>query len=196
MANFQIKVRNLQNDETLIATLDSHEDAVTYLETRPQFIEVITVLSSTSVKEKGALQSAMRPYDDEERALMAKRSSRMEEFIKQQRTEAEAAMATMDARAREEAEQAGPDRPMRVHWDIEEGYRVDDDFDERPISDDMQSAIQEWVVERNTWVEDRGQYVADATVQIYPNEVPPGKDRILSGGTFTPQHKPPVDGEE
>ena len=47
-AGFQIKVRNLETDETLIATLDSYEDALTFLADRPHLMEVITVLSDVS----------------------------------------------------------------------------------------------------------------------------------------------------
>lgn len=187
MAGFQIKVRNLDTDETLIATLDSYEDAVTFLQDRPPMIEVITVLSDVSPKQMRELKEAMRPYDEDEQAHLTKRTAQMAEAVRAMQ-EAEQAMAQAEEeRARTAARSADPNRPLKVRWTIEEGCANGDAFDERPVTEVAVQAVIAWVQERNGWVADRGQFVAEAELEVYPNEVPAGAERVLRGGRFTPR---------
>lgn len=192
MAEFQIKVRNLETEETLIATLDSYEDALTWLEERPQYIEVITVISDVSPKQLGDLRAAMRPYDDDEKALIASHAAQLAEAVRRSREADEARAAADEKLAREAAKNADPNRPMKVRWTIDEGFASNDPFDDRPINDVVQAAVIAWVQERNGWVSDRGQFVAEAEVEVYPADVPGGdeSERVLRGGKFVPRLRP------
>ena len=192
MAEFQIKVRNLETEETLIATLDCYEDALTWLQDRPRFVEVITVISDISPKQAGDLRAAMRPYDDDEKALMASHAAQLAEAVKRARETEETRAAADEKLAREAAKHADPNRPMKVRWTIDEGFESNDAYDERPITEAAQTAIIAWVQERNGWVADRGQFVAEAEVEVYPNEVPGGDEaeRVLRGGKFIPRLRP------
>jgi hypothetical protein len=84
---------------------------------------------------------------------------------------------------------AHPDRPMNVRWECDEGYKIVDAHDDREIPEVARKAIEEWVAERNTWIEGRGQFVAEAHVTVYPGPVPDGEERIARGGTFVPRLK-------
>jgi hypothetical protein len=189
-AGFQIKVRNLESEETMIATLDSYEDALKWLADRPHLMEVITVISDVSPKQMSELKAAMRAYDEEERQALAGRQHQLLEAIKKQR-EHEEAMAEAEAeRARAAAKGGDPNRPLKVRWTIEEGFACNDPFDDRAVTKAAEDAIVAWVKERNGWVADRGQFVAECEVEVYPNDVPEGADRIIRGGKFTPRQRP------
>jgi hypothetical protein len=79
---------------------------------------------------------------------------------------------------------------MAVRWDLDAGFSVADPYDPRPISDAAKQAVLEWIAERNSWVESRGQVVGEALVEVYPGPVPDKKSRVLPGGTFTPRLQP------
>jgi hypothetical protein len=191
MARFEMKVRRMKTGETMIATLDSFEDALEFLRERPDFLEVVSVLSDTSAADRGRLRDAMRPYSDEERALKdeiaAKHDAAIAEQMRKEMQEAQglAEKAMLDAIA------ADPNRPMSVRWEITEGYSVADPNDPREINDDVKRAIEEWVAERNTWIADRGQFVGEATVQVYPLAPPEGEGRVLQGGQFAARVRDP-----
>jgi hypothetical protein len=187
MAGFQIKVRNLETDETLIATLDSYEDAVTFLGDRPPMVEVVTVLSDVSPKQMRDLKEAMRPYDEAEQVEIGKRAAQLAEAVRSMREAEEAMAKAEEERAREAARHADPDRPLKVRWTIEEGCANGDAFDERPVTALAVQAVLAWVEERNGWVTDRGQFVAEAELEVYPNDVPEGHDRVVRGGRFIPR---------
>lgn len=189
MSHFEIKVRNLETDETLIATLDSYEDALVWLQERPHLMEVVTVLSDVSPKQMRELKEAMRPYDDDEKSHMSSRASEAIEAVRRVREAEEARAAADEKLAREAAKHADPNRPMKVRWSMETGFSNNDAFDDRALTPVAEKAILEWVAERNGWVADRGQIVAEAEVEVYPNEVPEGESRILRGGQFTPRHR-------
>jgi hypothetical protein len=190
MAGFQIKVRNLETDEALVATLDSYEDALTFLSDRPHMMEIITVLSDVSPKQMSELKEAMRAYDADEKAKMAGRAGLLAEELRKAREHEEAMAAAEEARAREAAKSADPARPMKVKWSIEEGCTSNDAFDPRPVSAVVEQAVIAWVQERNGWVAERGQIVGEAEVEVYPLDVPEGGERIVRGGTFVPRLRP------
>ncbi len=187
--HFEIKVRNLETDETLIATLDSYEDALIWLRERPHLMEVLSVLSDVSPKQMHELKEAMRPYDEEEKSHMSSRAQEAIEAVRRVREAEEARAAAEEKLAREAAKSADPNRPMKVRWSMDTGCAINDPFDDRPVTAAAEKAILEWVAERNGWVAERGQIVAEAEVEVYPNEVPEGASRVLRGGQFTPRHR-------
>ena len=44
----------------------------------------------------------------------------------------------------------------------------------------------EWIKERNTWVESRGQVIGIAKIQVWPGPLPEGQDERVVVGTFVP----------
>ncbi len=191
MADFQIKVRNLETEETLIATLDKYEDAVTWLSERPRFIEIVTVISDVSPKQMHELKEAMRPYDADEQAKISARAHEMVDAVRKLREQEEARQNLEEARAREAAKNADPNRPIKVQWSLDGGCKNSDPFDDRSISAVVEKAVLAWVQERNGWVADRGQMVAEAELEVYPNDPPPGEtDRVVRGGHFTARMRP------
>lgn len=174
----------MKTGETMIATLDSFEDALEFLRERPEFLEIVSVLSDTSAADRGRLRDAMRPYSAEERELKDEIAAKHDAAIAEQmRKEMQEAQALAD-KAMRDAIAADPNRPMSVRWEINEGYSVADPNDPREINDEVKRAIEEWVAERNTWIADRGQFVGEATVQVYPLDPPAGEARVLQGGQF------------
>lgn len=191
MAHFEMKVRRMKTGETMIATLDSFEDALAFLRERPDFLEVVSVLSDTSAADRGRLRDAMRPYSDEERALKDEFAAKHDAAVAEQmRKEMQEAQVLAD-KAMRDAIAADPNRPMAVRWEIDEGYSVADPNDPREINDDVKRAIEAWVAERNTWIADRGQFVGEATVQVYPLDPPEGEARVLQGGQFAARLRDP-----
>lgn len=184
MAGFQIKVRNLETDETLVATLDNYQDALTFLGDRPRMMEIITVISDVSPVQMRELKDAMRPYDDDEKLHLANRAAQAVEALRRAREAEEALSLAEDARAREAAKNADPARPIKVKWSLEEGCVKNDAFDPRELTDVVEQAVFAWIQERNAWVADRGQIVAEAEVEVYPLDIPEGSERVVRGGTF------------
>jgi hypothetical protein len=190
MADFQIKVRNLETEETLIATLETYDDAVTWLSERPQNIEIVSVLSDVSPKQMRELKEAMRPYDEDEKQRIAARAGELVEAVRKAREAEEARRDAEEKLARRQAEIADPNRPLKVQWSLDEGFKNNDPFDNRPITSAAQEAVLAWIQERNGWVAERGQLVAEAEVEVYPNEVPDGRERVVEGGRFTARQRP------
>jgi hypothetical protein len=192
MAHFEMKVRRMKTGETMIATLDSFEDALVFLRERPEFLEVVSVLSDTSAADRGRLRDAMRPYTEEEQALKneiaAKNDAAIAENMRREMSNAQ----RLAEKAMRDALEADPNRPMSVRWEIEEGYSHLDPNDPREITDAVKEAIQAWVAERNTWIADRGQYVGEATVNVYPMDPPDGGERVLAGGQFAARVRDPA----
>jgi hypothetical protein len=188
-AGFQIKVRNLETDETLIATLDSYEDALKFLADRPHLMEVITVLSDVSPVMMSEMKEAMRPYDEEEKAKLAGRASALVDALKKQREDEEARAKAEEERARAESKSLDPKRPQKVRWSLDDGFASNDPFDHRTVGAQAQARVTEWIKERNGWVADRGQIVAECEVEVYPEEIPEDEEAVLRGGKFTARLK-------
>lgn len=83
MAEFEVKVRNLKTGETLVASMADAEQCIAWLEERPPFIEILTVLSDVSPAESKRMKEAMRPYDSVERELKAKYDAELEAALQQ-----------------------------------------------------------------------------------------------------------------
>lgn len=196
MSKIDLKVRKIKTGETLVATLDSFKDAVTWLGERPDYMEVMGLLSEGLTPEQDqALREALRPYSEDERRLIAEADRAASDAIRK-RLEQEQALAALRKREYTEAmHQADPNRPMSVHWDIEKGYSITDPYDPREVTDAARRAIEAWVAERTTWVEGRGMKVYEATVTVYPGPVPDGQEehRVLPGGNFLPGPVDPVE---
>lgn len=193
MSTIEFKVRKIKTGETLVATLDSFTDALTFLKERPEFMEVLGVLSRDLTPEQDkTLRAVMRPYSDEEKAVIAESEREAAEQIKQT---IEKETKEAEQRKREYAEsmaEADPHRPMTLRWQIDDGLSIADPYDQREITDAAKKALEDWIAERNTWVADRGQMVVEATVTVYPGPVPSGMemDRVQHGGQFVPGLKP------
>jgi hypothetical protein len=184
----QLKIRELRSGKAQIAEFERIEDAVTWLQTRPRFVEVLgpPQRDSISPADEQRLRAAMRPLDDEERAAMGDQDRRDAETLR-------AVMAKEQARAqaqiesmRAENRDADPNRPMQIAWAREHGCRNADPADPREVTELVRTAVDAWVAERNTWVHRRGQYLVDAQLVVWPGPVPSGdeSDRIEQGGHF------------
>lgn len=180
-----LKVRQMKTGESFIATLDNIDDACTWLKDRPEFMEIVTLISQDlSPAQKGRLRDAMRPYDKEELAFQAE-AREAEEKAAQERMEAE--QAEWERRQKEHiaAElKADPNRVMAIRWHEDIGFKAADQHDPREIPEVTQKAIMAWVEERNGWVAAKGHYVCEAHVEAYLGEVPEGQERITGGQFF------------
>lgn len=193
-----MKVRQMKSGQTLVATLDSFEDAVAWLGQRPDYTEVLGVLSeSLTPKQREAMRDAMRPYSKEERdfqaQLRADDDRRMAERMQKEQAE-------WEQRYKQEMEtqlQADPNRVKSVRWHRDEGFTSGDPNDPREVTEAARKAILAWVAERDGWVKDRGQVIYEAHVDVYLDEIPTGRedDRIV-GGQFFPVSAEPTTGGE
>jgi hypothetical protein len=180
MSTFDVKVRNLETGETLIASLPDCDTCVRWLSQRPRNVEILSVLSDTSGADRDRLHAAMRPYDEAELALKRK-------YDEARMAAAQEAYAA--ALRQMEAEQAAPEnadpmRPMPIRYEADEGLSCGDG---RAIPEVVREAVAAWVAERNGWVEGRGQIVGEAHLEVWPGDVPAGEERVREGGRFYPR---------
>ncbi len=63
MADFEVKVRNLETGEMLVAGMPDSDHCIEWPRERPKNLEIVSVLSDTSPAESRRLKEAMRPYD-------------------------------------------------------------------------------------------------------------------------------------
>ncbi len=187
MAQLDLRLRNLETGELLIASFESEQDVAAWLVDRPPFMEVLglkTDIEDPTIHER--LKAMVRPFDAAELEQLAA----IEEREQQARTEmqqAELLRAKQEEEARRVALRAAdPNRVMKVYWSQKGGVEHEDRADERAITDEAREAVLAWVAERNEWVADRGQIVAEAKVWVWPAKLPkPTSDRV-QGGTFIP----------
>jgi hypothetical protein len=184
----QLKIRDIRTGQAQIAEFDGVDDALRWLTTRPRFIEVLgpPQRSSVSPDDEQRMRASMRPLDDEEKAALSEQEQRdaaaMREMVEKEQARAREQLEAM----RQQNLDADPDRLMQVAWERGKGCRNADPSDEREVSAAAVAAIEAWVAERDTWVHPRGQYVADAMVEVWPGPVPGGDeaDRVERGGQF------------
>jgi len=186
MADFEVKVRNLDTGEMLVAGMPDAETCIQWLAERPKNVEIVSVLSDCSPADSKRMKESMRPYDEDELKLKAK-------FDKEAMKAAAEAygreMQQMEA-LQKESKNAGdldPNRPLSVKYEVDEGLTVVDD--ERELTEAAKKACLAWIAERNEWVADKDQIVGEAHLEVWPNEVP-GDDegaRVLEGGRFFPR---------
>jgi hypothetical protein len=184
--NVDLKVHDLQKGEQGTLTFESVEAAKTWLKARPQFTEVLGVASQITKDVSDELKACMRALDeDEKRRLQELEQAAAEEA--RQRAEAKRAEAQAEAeRHRAEMANADPNRPMEVRYCVDEAMSLVDAADPREITPEAREAVTEWVKERNTWVESRGQVVGIAKVQVWPGPLPEGQEERVVHGNFVP----------
>lgn len=191
MAPIDLRLRNLESTELLIASFEDEDDAVLWLRERPRMMEVLGVIARSSDPAlHSALRLAVRPLDDDEAEIVRRLDDEAEQAYAQRR-EDEARRAERERLEHlEEMRTADPARPMQVRWSLADGFTPMDPADPREINADVQQAILEWVRERDSWVADRGQVVGEAVLTVWPLALPPGEARVHRGGRFSPVPAP------
>jgi hypothetical protein len=191
MAKLDLRLRDLETAELLIASFESEDDAATWLRERPPMMEVLGLIAESSDPEMHkALRAAVRPLDEAE-AEVVQRMDAADAVARAEREAEHERRAIADAEAHRAAMRAAdPNRPMQITWMIEEGFSPMDPADEREISAEVQEAVLAWVRERNSWVAEREQVVHEAVVTVWPGALPEGEARVLPGGRFVPVARP------
>ena len=130
MHKLDLRVRHLETRELLTATFESEVEAARWLIDRPPFVQVLGVATHGLPREVYAMLRGIA------RALTADEQAIVDEIEAAERAAAEAAEAEarrqdeLEAAAWREAQKTGdPDRPMRVRWDLSEGFSHDDPSD-------------------------------------------------------------------
>ncbi len=187
MAKLDLRLRDLETAELLIASFESEDDAATWLRERPPMMEVIGLIADSSDPVMHQmLRAAVRPLDPDEAEVVQRmdaadavaRTAREIEHVRRSAAEAEA--------HRESMRQADPNRLMQISWVRAEGFSMMDPADEREVTPAAQAAVLEWVRERDGWVADRGMIVVEATLSVWPGDLPKGETRVQQGGKFIP----------
>ena len=191
MAPIDLRLRNLENSELLIASFENEVDAALWLRERPSMMEVLGVIAqSEDPALHQALRRAVRPLDPEEKEVVKRLDAEAERVYQAQLAEEERLALEERAAYKEALRSADPKRLMQVAWSLTGGFEPVDPMDEREINADVQQAVLAWVRERDEWVADRDMVVGEAVVTAWPLEVPAGDSRVQRGSTFTPVAKP------
>jgi hypothetical protein len=193
MAKLDLRLRDLETADLLIASFESEDDAATWLRERPHMMEVLGLIAESSDPAMHQmLRAAARPLDPDE-AVVVQRMDAADAEARAVREAEHIRHAAADAEAhRETMRNADPARPMQITWAHEEGFSMMDPADEREITAAAQEAVLAWVRERESWVAERGQYVAEAVVTVWPASLPEGESRVKPGGRFVPVARPPA----
>jgi hypothetical protein len=186
MGKIDLLVRDLTTEEEEVVVFEDVAAARAWLVARPRFKEGVGIVTADIDHETShALRDAMRPLDAEEVAA-SKRIDDTRDAASAKAHEAANAQRATEAEARREAmKTADPNRTMEVKWKYDGEMRLTDRDDPRAITDAAREAVMEWIRERDGWVVNRGQIVGEATVTVWPGEVPIGGERIV-GGRFFP----------
>lgn len=192
MAKIMLKLEDLKTGDASTKELANEEETIAFLKARPRFVDVLGVVFEGLTPEQNArLKAAMRPLEDDERAadaaLKSARSRAAEAMAAERRKVEEAA----HARHREAMKNADPARAMEVRYLHNAPLSLVDQTDPREITDEAREAVLAWVAERNEWVIDRGQIVAEAKVWVWPAKLPKPNAERVQGGTFIPVTAPP-----
>ena len=191
MAPIDLRLRNLENGELLLASFDNEVDAGLWLHDRPPMMEVLGVIAqSDDAAIHAALRRAVRDLDDAERAVVERLDAEAERAYAERKADEERRADEERAAYLETMRTADPARPMQVAWSLAGGFAPVDPMDPRDITDDVRAAVLAWVRERDGWVADRGLVVGEATVTVWPLAVPDGESRVHRGGQFVPVSGP------
>lgn len=187
MPKIMLKLEDLKTGDASNRELDGEEATIAFLKARPRFVDVLGVVFEGLTPEQNArLKAAMRPLDDDERAAEEALKKARERAALAMRAERQKVEEAAQARHREAMKNADPNRAMEVRYLHNAPLALVDHSDPREISDEAREAVLAWVAERNEWVADRGQIVAEAKVWVWPAKLPkPTSDRV-QGGTFIP----------
>jgi len=193
MSKLDLRLRNLENSELLIASFEREEDAETWLADRPHMMEVIGLIAESSDPAMHLrLRQAVRPLDADE-AEVVRRLDEEDAVARAAQAVEHARRAEAEAEAhRDELRRADPDRPLQISWTPGGGFSMIDPADEREVTQAAQDAVLEWVRERDGWVADRGLTIGEAVVNVWPGPVPKGESRVQPGGKFVPVAKAPT----
>lgn len=191
MGKLDLRLRDLETAELLIASFESEEDAATWLRERPRMMEVIGLIAESSDPALHVmLRGAVRPLDPDE-AEVVQRMDAADAEARVAREIEHARRAAAEAEAHREAMRtADPDRPMQLSWSLEGDFSMMDPADEREITAAAKEAVLEWVRERDGWVADRGLMVSEAVLTVWPGPLPKGETRVQPGGKFIPAARP------
>jgi hypothetical protein len=187
MSKVTLRLRDLQTGQPGTGEHESIEAATAWLRDRPAFTEVLGVVFEGLTREQSdAMRAAMRPLNDAERAkaaaLDAEAAAQIARDTEKRRRETD----EMTAKARADAKNADPNRPMELIYRFDvDGLQKSDPLDDRPITDEARDSVMAWVLEREEWVRPRGQTIGEAKLVVYPNRVPDKQSRIVSG-SFVP----------
>ena len=186
MAEFEVKVRNLETGEMMVASMPDCETCIAWLAERAENLEIVSVLSDVSPAESRRLKEAMRPYDAGELRLKEEFDRRATAAAMEQYGKELELIEGLQKEAQDDSD-LDPNRPLSVRYELDAGLSVVDDS--RPLTDAARAACLAWIEERNAWVRDKGQLVGEAHLEVWPNEVPSGDeaDRVLDGGQFYPR---------
>jgi hypothetical protein len=191
MSKLELRVCDLKTGDRGLQGFESEDDAMAWLKTRPRFTDVLGVATEGISPDTNAkLRAAMRPLDDEEKAAekaleQAYVKARLDRDAAERRAAEERDRAHLDAMAT-----ADPNRIMEVRWRYDADMALVDKTDPREIPEEAKAAVLEWVRERDTWVEGRGQVVGEARVRVFPGPLPDGVSERVEGGTFVPVTAP------
>lgn len=184
-----LRIRDLRTAIVDDREFGSIDEARTWLRERPRFDEVLGVpTEGIPVDVSQALKTICRPLDDEERAAADRLDAAAEAERERRRAERDREKEEAAREIAEEMRTADPARRMKVRWSYDGGF--ENVGDDRAVPDVAREAVLAWVRERDEWVEGRGQIVGEATVEVWPGDVPAGEPRIARGGTFFPVSKP------
>jgi hypothetical protein len=191
MPKIMLKLEDMKKGDASNREFENEEATIAFLRERPRFTEVLGVVFEGLTPEQNArLKAAMRPLDDEERAASQALDKARERAAEAVRAEREKAALAAQAAHREAMKTADPNRAMEIRYIYGNGLSIVDQADPRSISDEARDAVLAWVAERDEWVADRGQIVAEAKVTVWPGTLPkPTSDRV-QGGTFIPVTAP------
>lgn len=178
MSKLELKIRRLQTDEVLVAEFETIDDALTWLAQRPPLVEVVRVVTEVDDATETRLREAMRPLDDDEREFLNKKDFERE---MDRRRELQQLQAEATGQSTAQATSADADRPMALKFVRGEGLSKTDDDDDRDIPEAARRVIDHWLRERDGWMHERRQHLAQATFSVWPGSVPSGSesDRII-----------------
>lgn len=187
MADFEVKVRNLETGEMLVAGMPDCDTCIEWLRERPQNLEIVSVLSDTSPADSRRLKEAMRPYDAGELKLKAAFDKKNVQAAMEQYGKEMELIEGLQKDAKADAGDLDPNRPISVRYEVDTGLTVVEDT--RPLTDAAKKACMAWIEERNGWIKDKDQMVGEAHLEVWPNDVPDGDEskRVLEGGQFFPR---------
>lgn len=181
-------LRDLRSGQRMTAEFETLDSCREWLMARPQFIDVLGPTNEDLTPEGDRLlRTALRPYDAAERELVDQQRQQRVEELNASKAAARSMLFKDEGAERKRIEQLHPNDPMTVIWLLGEPVRNAEPRDSRPVPKAVVDAVAEWVAERNTWVQGRGQTVCAAQVTVWPGDVPPGQDRVQVGGQFEVQ---------
>src|SRR5262249_22719349 len=149
-----LKLRDLGTGDPAVTELESVEAATAWVRARPRFVEVLGVVFEGMTREESLrMKEAMRPLDADERGLLDKLEARKAAEIEARDAARAKELEQATLKARAEAENADPNRPMQLVYRIAtEGLRNVDPHDDRPITEAAFEAVMAFVREREEWV--------------------------------------------